>query len=323
VARDRSHRLHAPHHAELHNATVYKIACVADMDKVSKFEVDGKTVAWMSVFKTLSIERTEDGRYRLKEFLAEKPLVSRLSEADRGMELSELLYFHGRLLALSDRTGVVYEVKESLKLVPLWILPDEDGMGFKSEWATIGPDDKLYVGSTGKAWTENGKLLSENRLWVKQVSAEGQIEHLHWGYVYEKLRKFTGTLKHGFVIHEAVNFNPMDRRWYFLPRRLSEKQWTKGETTGNHLLISCDEYFDNWNSVALGKPHLGHGWSSFKFIPFREHEIIALKTEETADDAHTDLEVINVVTGEILLFVKLGHTKYEGVAIVPPNSAVE
>jgi soluble calcium-activated nucleotidase 1 len=76
-------------------------------------------------------------------FLDEVPLVSRLSEADRGMELSELVYFHDKLLTFSDRTGVIYEVTDGGKLVPLWILSDHDGQsedGFKCEWATVKDD---------------------------------------------------------------------------------------------------------------------------------------------------------------------------------------
>lgn len=316
----RSHHLrHAPHHGDLANATVYTVACVADMDKVSKIDVGEKEAAWMSVFKTLTIRRLQNGRYELDRWIEEKPLFSRLSAADRGMELSELLYFHGKLLALSDRTGVIYQVKEG-KLVPLWILADGDGsseMGFKSEWATV-VDDVLFVGSTGKPWTKNGQVVSENRLWIKKVDRMGQIEHVFWGDVYQAVRNATGTLD-GFVVHEAVNFNPLDRRWYFLPRRLSSQPWSKAESTrGNFLLVSCNEHFEDWKTVQLGRPHKGHGWASFKFVPFREHEIIALKTEEEGDHTHTDLEVIDIHTGEILLFLKLGAIKYEGVALLPP-----
>lgn len=75
------------------------------------------------------------------------------------MELSELVFFNGRLLTCSDRTGVIYQLvhnvtEESAKLVPLFILNDGDGAqpeGFKCEWMTI-KDDALYVGSTGKPY---------------------------------------------------------------------------------------------------------------------------------------------------------------------------
>jgi soluble calcium-activated nucleotidase 1 len=292
------------------------------MDTTAKISLK-KKAAWMSIYKTLLISRRDDGKYELERLLEEVPIVSRLSEGDRGMELSELLYFHGKLLALSDRTGVIYEVLNG-KLVPLWILADGDGnseSGFKSEWATV-VDDHLYVGSTGKPWvSKNGEEQNSNRLWVKRVSSTGVVEHLSWHHVYKKIQNVTNTLD-GFVVHEAVVFNPLDRRWYFLPRRMSHRAWSKKEgKKGNFLLISCDEHFENWKTLELGKEHKGHGYSSFKFVPFREGEIIALKTEETGDHVHTDLEVIDVVTGKILLFVNLGKTKYEGVEIIPSPPA--
>ncbi len=327
---------HAAHYASFaDNSTVYKVGMVADMDRVSKINV-AKNSAWMSIFKTLLLRRNElDGSYGV-EWLEEVPVVSRLSEADRGMELSELLYFHNKLLSFSDRTGVIYEIQD-LKLVPLWILSDFDGNsedGFKSEWATVKDGkqrerrqekscffdlnslDVLYVGSTGKPWQseEGGKVLNTNRQWVKRVTLEGKIEHVSWVHIYDKLLNFTQS---NFAIHEAVNWNPLDRRWYFLPRRMSKETWSKKtDSVGSCVIISCSESFEDWKVTQLGKYQVGHGYSSFKFVPYREHEIIALKTEEYGDDVHTDLEVIDIVKGKILLHVRLGLIKFEGIELV-------
>ena len=310
---------HAPHYEAFrrrNNATnSYKIGMVADMDRVSKINV-AKNSAWMSIFKTLLLLRDGDGQYSVK-WLEEIPLVSRLSEADRGMELSELLYFHDKLLAFSDRTGVIYEVHDG-KLVPLWILSDHDGKsedGFKSEWATV-KDDILYVGSTGKPWLndEGGKVMHTNRLWIKSVTLEGKIEHHSWVHVYEKILNVTGMQ---FIVHEAVNWNPIDRRWYFLPRRMSKEEWSmKTDGVGSFVMISCSEEFEDWKVWELGKYQPGHGYSSFKFVPFREHEIIALKTVEDGDNVHTDFEVIDTEKGKVLLHERLGLIKFEGIEFV-------
>jgi hypothetical protein len=82
------------------------------------------------------------------------------------------------------------------------------------------------VGSTGKPWQseEGGKVLNDNRLWIKRVTLEGTIEHVSWANVYNKILNVT---QMSFVIHEAVNWNPIDRRWYFLPRRMSRDVWSK------------------------------------------------------------------------------------------------
>lgn len=237
------------------------------------------------------------------------------------MELSELVFFHNKLLTFSDRTGVVYEISDDSRLIPLWILADGNGKseeGFKSEWATV-KDDHLYVGSTGKVWEEEGKIMNDNRQWIKKVSLDGKIEHIQWSDVYKKLQNFTNTLN-GFVVHEAVNWNPMDRRWYFLPRKLSSKKWSRKEhdEAGNQFLISCNESFEDWKSIELlGRSHYRHGFSSFKFVPFREkEEIVALETEELGDVVHSDLVVVNIKTGKFLLHKRLGDVKYEGIEII-------
>ncbi len=67
------------------------------------------------------------------------------------------MFFNGRLLTCSDRTGVIYQLvhnvtESSAKLVPLFILNDGDGTqteGFKCEWMAV-KDEFLYIGSTGK-----------------------------------------------------------------------------------------------------------------------------------------------------------------------------
>lgn len=46
---------------------------------------------------------------------------------DRGMELSELVVFDGRLLTFDDRTGIVYEIVNEQKMVPWVLLVDGDG----------------------------------------------------------------------------------------------------------------------------------------------------------------------------------------------------
>lgn len=312
---------HAPHYRQMSNASVYRVGLCADMDRVSKIAVANQQ-AWMSIFKTLTLRRNEDGTYEVEKMLAEVPLVSRLSEGGRGMELSELVYFYGKLLTFSDRTGVVYEVLErDGKLIPLWILADGDGgseEGFKCEWATV-KDDVLYVGSTGKAWQEasTGYEASKSRLWVKKVSREGRIEHIPWEGIYNAFKNATQT-QSGFVIHEAVSYLPMSQRWFFLPRRMSARPWTAElERVGSNWMVSCNTEFRDWKTTVIGRYHPGHGYSSFKFVPFREHEVFALKTEENGDDVHTDLEVIDIVQGKILLHVNLGQIKYEGLEILP------
>lgn len=63
-------------------------------------------------------------------------LTSSLASGGRGMELSELIVFNGKLYSVDDRTGVIYQVMvDEKKVVPWLILADGSGAetkGFKS-----------------------------------------------------------------------------------------------------------------------------------------------------------------------------------------------
>ena len=41
----------------------------------------------------------------------------------------------------------------------------------------------------------------------------GKIEHVSWINVYEAIRAATGYVTPGYLIHEAVRFNPENRRY--------------------------------------------------------------------------------------------------------------
>jgi len=56
------------------------------------------------------------------------------------------------------------------------------------------------------------------------------------------------------MLHEAVNFNPMDRRWYFLPRRVSSDPYNdvEDERRGSNLLLSTDSNMKDLKISQLG-----------------------------------------------------------------------
>lgn len=51
----------------------------------------------------------------------------------------------------------------------------------------------------------------------------------------------------------------------------------------------------------IGTLHTARGFSSFKFLPFRHDEVVALKTFESDEIAQTYITVLNIRTGEVLL----------------------
>ena len=61
-------------------------------------------------------------------------LTSGMAYGGRGMELSELVVFNGRLYAVDDRTGVIYEVDlQGGRVIPWVILTDGSGRERKGE----------------------------------------------------------------------------------------------------------------------------------------------------------------------------------------------
>ena len=101
----------------------FKLGLVADLDLNNK---DDMANTWFSYFKTGNFIISHDNRVINVEF--NKPIVikSSFSNNGRGMELSELVVFNGKLFSIDDRTGIIYEhVNEGV--VPWVILSDGNG----------------------------------------------------------------------------------------------------------------------------------------------------------------------------------------------------
>lgn len=103
---------------------VFVIGIISDLDAESKSKKESFT--WMSHFLkgSLTVSPNKDNiqvkwnnRITLKESL---------SQGGRGMELSELIVFNGKLYAVDDRTGIVYQIDND-KVYPWVVLPDGDG----------------------------------------------------------------------------------------------------------------------------------------------------------------------------------------------------
>lgn len=142
----------------------------------------------------------------------------------RGMELSELVTFNGRLLTFDDRTGIVFEISNDM-VSPWVILTDGDGpstKGFKSEWATV-KDQMLYVGSMGKEWTNAaGTFENYNPMFVKAINIHGEVKTLNWVRNYKAIRSIVDIEWPGYLIHESGVWSSENHQWVFLPRRCSK-----------------------------------------------------------------------------------------------------
>ena len=160
----------------------------------------------------------------------EVPLTSPLNADGRGMELSELVWYAGRLLTCDDHTGVVYEVKGG-RVVPAYILADGDGhaaRSFKCEWAAVR-HGLLYVGGLGRAWPEErGAVDAAGRpprmhtgtpMWVKVLDGAA-VRHANWAAHYAAMREAANVSGAGYLSHEAALWDDRTNRWLFMPRRL-------------------------------------------------------------------------------------------------------
>ncbi len=113
----------------------FRIAVIADLDEASK--VEGKKDSWRSYLKRGHLTYGDNGSVDIA-WDADPPteLRSAMSSGGRGMELSELIVFDGKLFTVDDRTGIIYQVDKD-RVVPWHILSDGAGKetkGFKSKY---------------------------------------------------------------------------------------------------------------------------------------------------------------------------------------------
>ncbi|TKS69100.1 Soluble calcium-activated nucleotidase 1 [Collichthys lucidus] len=297
----------------------YRIGVIADLDTASR---SSKDQTWFSYMKRgyLIVSDSAD-RLEVAWDAEAVTLESHLAEKGRGMELSELVVFNGHLYSVDDRTGVVYRI-EGNKAVPWVILPDGDGSvskGFKAEWLAV-KDEHLYVGGLGKEWTTtSGEVVNNNPEWVKVVGYHGDVDHENWVPYYNALRGATGIQPPGYLIHESAAWSERLQRWFFLPRRASHEHYeeTADERRATNLLLSCPADFSYISVQHVGPLNPTHGFSSFKFVPDTDDQIIlALKSEEDAGRIATYMIAFTLDGRVLMAETKIGDVKYEGLEFI-------
>mmetsp|Transcript_13538 Transcript_13538/g.26881 ORF Transcript_13538/g.26881 Transcript_13538/m.26881 type:complete len:405 (+) Transcript_13538:455-1669(+) len=317
----------------------FHIAAVADLDKRSKHD-SGKE--WFSIMTPGLLKRTSTSSYSLTWRPEDDvKLTTKHNEGGRGMELSELTVYDGRLLSFGDRTGIVFEFvkdeKKGMKGVPRFILTEGNGetdKGMKVEWSTV-KDGHLYIGSFGKEFTnEKGEIVNTNNNWIVAIDHQGKIKRYDWTNVYNKVRKAAGAESPGYLVHEAVLWSESQKKWMFLPRRVSKEQYddVTDERKGSNIIIVADDSFRNIEVITIKLSRDAtedglHGFSSFAFVPGTgdRHAIAMRSVEEdcTGDDDEVCKQrsyacVFDTVTGDVLMHEQPMSDKYkfEGVEFV-------
>ncbi|KAK9701213.1 hypothetical protein QE152_g30753 [Popillia japonica] len=299
----------------------FRIGIITDLDTNSKSPTEPYT--WLAYFKKGYLSYSPKKHTIAISWDKTEPvkLVTHFALKDRGMELSELVVFNGKLLSFDDRTGLVFEILND-KARPWILLMDGDGQGdkgFKAEWATV-KDNKLYVGSMGKEWTTSGgDFVNHNPQYNKVVSTKGEIKHVQWVDEYNRIRESIGVQWPGYMIHESGMWSSIHRRWFFLPRRCSQQSYneTLDERRGCSVLITANEEIRDLKVVHLPNANPSRGFSSFKFVPTSEDEVIvALRTEELNGKTATYITSFTI-QGQILLNdTWISDLKYEGLEFV-------
>jgi len=279
----------------------FRIAVIADLDQKSKKE-NGKQ--WFSYYMTASVKRHElDATSSSYEIAWDDPaeVTTSHNEAGRGCELSELVEFNDQLFTFDDRTGIMFEIKNTETstrsagtaapmLVPRHIFMEGSGSvndkGLKIEWATV-KDGLLYVGSFGKEFTNSkGEIVHKNNLWVKTYSKDGVVHHLDWSENYEKMRNTLGYNYPGYLLHESITWSPHHRKWFVLPRRMSKEVYeeAKDEKMGHNTIVVASHDFSEIKTYVVGPKTPERGFSSAKFLPgSRDSVLIVLKSEEFSE----------------------------------------
>eukprot|EP01064_Diplonema_japonicum_P026638 TRINITY_DN3813_c0_g1_i1.p1 TRINITY_DN3813_c0_g1~~TRINITY_DN3813_c0_g1_i1.p1 ORF type:complete len:356 (+),score=111.67 TRINITY_DN3813_c0_g1_i1:31-1098(+) len=299
----------------------YHIAIVADLDKKSKMDTPKpsfKSILWEGMLTR------EDKKWSVEWNREKAELKSPMNEAGRGMELSELVIFNDRLYTFDDRTGLMFEIDSNRKVIPREILMEGDGnvgKGQKSEWATV-KDGTLYVGSFGKEYVGSmGEVTSRNNLWVSTVSATGEKGHENWTDKYNTIRATTGSVHPAYMIIETVVWSPVHKQWFILPRRVSQDPYNEetDEKKGSNIIVKCNAEITQCESFKVGEVTPERGFSSAKFVPGTNDEImVALKSAENeADQTQETYISVFALDGTILMEeTRIGANKYEGIEFI-------
>lgn len=123
----------------------------------------------------------------------------------------------------------------------------------------------------------------------------------------------------GYLIHESACWSDALQRWFFLPRRASHERYSErdDERKGTNLLLSAGPDFRHIAVRRVGEAVPTHGFSSFKFVPNTDDQVIvALKSEEDGGKVATYIMAFTLDGRFLLPETKVGDVKYEGIEFI-------
>ncbi|KAB0798261.1 hypothetical protein PPYR_09254 [Photinus pyralis] len=303
------------------NMHTFRIAIIADLDSISKSPTEETT--WISYLKKGYLRYLPGRDTIVVNWDRTDPITLKTNYAikDRSMELSELVTYDGKLLAVDDRTGVVFEIVNT-EAIPWVLLMDGNGRttkGFKSEWATV-KDRLLYVGSIGKeVITYEGEFVNNDPLYIKTITPEGVISHIDWKDQYLRLRAAIDIYWPGYMTHESGVWSEVHQKWFFLPRKCSTEKYnyTADAYLGCSYLLSADADINGIRAVQIPSVDGSRGFSSFKFIPTSgDTVIVALRSVEVGDKTATYITAFTIEGKVLLQDTLISDLKFEGIEFI-------
>lgn len=282
---------------------------IADLDDESTRTASDGTTHWVSYFKRGQLRAVRGGSLTV-EWIDEVELSSSRSKGGRGMELSELVWYQGKLLAPDDRTSIMFEIQNPLAGLPAKYIngyPAQDSpvqasigaelnldvhenvkSSFKAEWCVV-KDGNLIVGGHGREQTSptNGTLITSTLpMHIGQFSPMWKLDTIDWTKNYNKLRNFANVPFPGYLLHETALWSTTRREWIFLPRRVSTRAYDRVdiENKGARDVYIATEDFSRIRHVVVEGLAIANGergFSSAAFVPGTgERVILATRTVE-------------------------------------------
>jgi len=333
----------------LYDGARFNFALVSDLDLKSRDPQDFLWRSYLQQGTLVSVPARKDecrdqSRLGNKAYQIEwartLTLETETAKKNRSMELSELVTYEGRLLAMCDYTGLIFKLDTAYppegvqpKVFQRWAIADGNGEKVKPcklEWATV-KDGLLWVGSVGKEWVNaQGETVHRDAEWVKTIDKMGRVRNIDWGNIYAALR-FAGNATE-YLWHEAIHFCPRNRKWYVLPRKRSitaKYDPVTDEQMGTNILLIASEDFRDIQVQTIGPLQPDRGFTALRKIPGTNDHFLALKVREVGDETATwitafdtngnmllDKSQPGVDADGFLLIQQPGNVKFEGLEFI-------
>uniref|UniRef100_A0A0N5B3C2 Apyrase n=1 Tax=Strongyloides papillosus TaxID=174720 RepID=A0A0N5B3C2_STREA len=294
---------------------------ISDQDRDAKIhDKNHKTVYASTVEMGVLTVNKDFSSANVRLSIKTQDLITKLNYDSRGAEFSDLKWFNGHLITVDDKTGVIYKI-EGKKLVVQGIMNDglDSDKLYKGEWLTV-KDKKMYVGGYGKEFTNgNGtQVTNVDPFFIKVFDRNMGYETLNWTNNFINVRKSIGITFPAYIVNEAVQWSEVNKKWFFLPRKVSFNPYTDAdaEIAGSNILITADENFEIFGKVTVGEKVPDQGFSAFQFVPkTNEKVIIALKSKETEKEGVSSFIMVFHINGTVLYGPRKipGKYKMEGI----------